>query len=86
MKKKLFSTIAAIAVGTIVASGLAISPSAAFAGDGHEHAAEGTSCSGEKSCSGDKCSQDCKSKCSGERKSGEGDCSCGSAGCGGEKK
>ncbi len=89
MNKKVFSTIAAVTIGTIAASGLVLSPQTAFAGAGHEHAEGEKSCSGEKKCSGDKAHADGESKCSGEKKAAEGsegDHSCGGSGCESNKK
>lgn len=60
-KAKVFSTLTAITVGAIAASGLVVRPAVAIADDHHAAAGE-KSCSGkgEKSCSGKHEGHDCK--------------------------
>lgn len=61
-KKKVFSTLAAVTVGVIAGSAIALTPVIAFAGDDHA-ASDHKGCSGDKkSCSGD------KKACSGDKK------------------
>jgi len=85
MNKKVFSTIAALTVGTIAASGVLMNPTAAFAGEGKEQAADTKSCAGAKSAESDK-EHKGDSKCSGE-KSAESDAemSCAAGSCSGKK-
>jgi len=85
MHKTVLSTIAALTVGAIAATGLALRPGVAVAGEGHSHAAGEKSCSGDKACSGEQ-------GCSGEKKDAEAKKKCGmntadesgDSGCGGK--
>lgn len=85
MNKKVFSTIAAVTVGTIAASGLVMNPTAAFAGEGQEQAAPAKSCAGAKAAESDK-EHKGDSESAGEKKAeSDGEMSCSPNACSGKK-
>lgn len=50
--KKLFTTLAALTVGSVVSTGVIFTPALTFANDHEKHEGEG-SCKGEHGCSGE---------------------------------